>query len=472
MPQQLTFTTSPQFELAEEFDSDTRLVAAKEEAEDYSESEDTDWYSLARRLRVDPTIAMARSILAFPTLGRTFSFVGNDTSTGRKAQEILEKVLKPHLSAYLEETVFACIDYGWAACEVQPYKKKIEGVYHFGYQVLRHEDTFVVVNRKNGRISGALHYPGVNLESVVDSDFDPVSVRFDRFCLANSQTEYANPYGRAVLKNTVKPNERYETADEGSNRYLQKSAGQHWLITFPTGQTEVPGEGLVDNSIIARRIMSSMRSSSHTALPLGSESISQLLGNTGATRSDQMKLWNIELIANDVRFDPFLENKRFYDSQKMRALLLAERIATEGQFGTKAEASEHADISLVVIQGFGQGILNSVNKREGIIRTILKFHGIEWYPGLVELQGSPLADDVKQFMRELIRTVVNGEVDFATGLDFEELARVTNVPVQADRLAKVYERLENREVNVNQNPNPNLNADENPESGDSNGSGA
>lgn len=402
-----------------------------------SSTSSNSWYETARTIRRYPTIAMGRAILAAPIIGRRAVISGESS----RARRVLEKVLLPVYKSYLRNTTYACIDYGWLAHEVQPYKNKLDGVYQVRMKPLRHEYTDLTADAQ-GFVNGAVNY--VPNPRTVSAKLDRVKVRGSNFCHAAAADEYANPYGYAMLKNVEDTYNAYFEVEESAKRYNKKIAGSHWKLTFPIGYTPVDdGNGnqqMKSNQLIANELLASLRSSGMVAIPVNPDSIKGMLeGEVGASSSPA---WSLELLSESGSQDIFLDRERFLDALMMRGLILPERIALEGQFGTKAEASEHADIALNAIEQYGDNIFEWVNGPTGVCASILAINGIDWYPGIAYLDAMPLSDDAKQFMREIMRALVNGTTDLFRTIDLVELGRKTDVPMLKEQIALMVEEAE------------------------------
>src|SRR5690606_6883677 len=161
--------------------------------------QDSSWYEKVKRIRLDPTIALARAIAAAPIVGNSWRVEGED----ERAKEILTKALLPHREMIMKDAVPAAIDYGWNAWEVVPVYVQGQDVVHIDFKPLRHDRTTILVDR-NGFPIGLKNTPSVT--SLTSGD---VTLLGTEFTITNAQTEYGNPYGRPLLKNIEEVYDKY-----------------------------------------------------------------------------------------------------------------------------------------------------------------------------------------------------------------------------------------------------------------------
>lgn len=386
------------------------------------------WYIIARRLRRDATVALARGILTAPIIKNAWRVEGES----EKECELVKKVLFPHRQQILKHAIFAGCDYGWMSWEIIP--KRYEGVKetHFAIKPMRHELTRIRVDN-NGFPSGLNSYVPKNGNRW---NGEPVKIGRNNFVLCAASDEYDNPYGDALLRNTYQSVKAYENVESGVSQFIDKVAGAYRLLWFPVGSSLYNGRQ-TDNSVIANSIISSMEYSKVAAFPVTPDELNGMMqGNASATDA-RKSAWRLEILESRSGLDPFIDRQKYLDSLKMRSLLLPERVALEGQNGTKAESMAQADIALISIEQWGENIINWFNSEYGFVARILQYNGIEWYPGRVTVHPLPLSDDDKAYMREIFRTIVNNLADYSAVIDIEALGQRANIPVLQENLEKL-----------------------------------
>lgn len=409
------------------FSTDTQLDPTFEERE-LPDVEGGEWYCKARKMRKDPTIALARAIVAAPLISNEWRVEG----ISKRAVRILEKVLLPLRERILEDAIFSAIDYGWQGWEVIPVRYGKKPLTYMEIKTLRHDITSILVD-KNGFPAGLRNIP-VQSYSVNYTDL-PLS----RIALIAGQSEYGNPYGRAILKNIEGISDKYDHVQKAATRYVDKVAGAFRLMWFPVGKSPVTGStDPVENEIIAKTILKGLKSNGDAAFPVSSAELRNMIGNTGAGADSKKSAWDLKLLESSASgMDPFLEREKYYDSLKMRGMLSPERTALEGQHGTKEESGTHASIGLIAIEQWGQEIINWVNSPYGFVGRALEYNSFDYFPGCAKIVPLPLSDENRGFLREIFRTIVNNLADYSAVIDIEELGKRADIPILQEKLDSV-----------------------------------
>jgi len=402
---------------------------------------DDGWYATARELRCDPTVALARAILGAPIIKTPWRVQGSN----ERAVDILKKTLVPLQNTIMRDAVNSGIDYGWQAWETRP--QDVDGLKFLRMKQLKHEYTKVYLDKQGLPL-------GVSNEA--PNEAHKIDLFAPNYALTAANEEYGSPIGKPLLKNVENAMARYEEAEEAATMHINKVAGSHWILWYPgTGESKYEGESL-PNSKIARLLLDSLKSSGNAALPVTESEMDEIL--TGSGGGDPKKSgWDLKMVESSSGVDPFLARQQYLDALKMRGLFVPERTALEGQFGTKAESSEHADIAMLAIEQWGQGIMNWINGPYGMVASVLKLNGISWHPGIAQIVPLPLADDDKSFMREMIRTSLNNDKDqiIIQAIDLEKLADRTNTPMLENAntiLKEIIDKKRETAERIQQNP--------------------
>lgn len=381
---------------------------------------DYTWNEKARLIRRDPTVALGRAILASPLIKNEWQIEGRS----KRAVKLLTDVLLPHRGELMMQAIFSGIDFGWQGWEVRPMKVRGQKSKHIKFKPLNHDFTTVTLDR-NGFPNGMKNHSPY---TTVPHTMEPQFIGSKYMAIAAASSEYGNPYGQALLRNVEGAFDSYNIVEQGAGRYVERTAGAHWVLWYPVGTSKL-GEEELDNAIIADRVLNGLQASGQVALPVTSEEFSEYIKNISTTDA-RKSAWHLELITSDSGGDPFLDREKYLDALKMRGLFIPERVALEGQFGTKAESSEHADIALIVMEQWAQSIINWFNSPYGFVARVLEFNNIAWYPGVAQIVPLPLADSDKVFMREIFRTIVNTTGDNAVIVDIEKIGKKAGVPIE------------------------------------------
>ena len=413
------------------------------------------WYERARVYRTDPTISLARAILSAPIIENPWSVGGSDP----QAIELIKKVLLPHRKALTRTAILSCIDYGWQSWEVRPYSPPNDPLTkHIKFKPLKHDVTRIVVDGA-GFPTGVINSPSQHQSG----KYYDVHVESPNVVFCAGAEEYGNPLGYPILKNCEKIIQSYEEVEAGAIRYVNRIAGAHWVLWYPSGTTVFVDGEEVSSDVVADKVLQSLKSSGRVALPVSNAELQQLLSSSSNSADVKKSGWDIKLISETGGLDPFLDRQSYLDALKMRALFVPERTALEGHFGTKADSSEHADIAMMAIASWGNAVLDWFNSPYGFVASVLAFNGIDYYPGRVQIEPLPFQDDERTFFREIFRTVINNVGQFASIIDMETLGPKTGIPIDTGIWNKLREsEIENAQTRPTTTPDGSTGKPSNP----------
>ncbi len=108
---------------------------------------------------------------------------------------------------------------------------------------------------------------------------------------------------------------------------------------------------------------------------------------------------------------------------------MPERSILEGNFGTKAEAAEHADWAVTHLEAVDRQIVAMVNSQ--LVNPLLVWNYGEDYIGKIRLVAAPLVDEEIGFMREVYKESQHPNLDtkmLGEKLDLPQTDEITEVP--------------------------------------------
>lgn len=354
-------------------------------------------YDTYRAIRKDPTVALARALIVAPAVAAEWA-VESDEDVDDERVEFIRDQLFRHRETIVESAMsFGHVDYGWCG-----YEKvfAVEGgrIVLKKVKQLLHDLTEIVV-KPNGDFNGFVQTTQIGTE---------VFVPVERALNMPFRVEGTNWYGSGLLENVRPIYNRWTEADAGAQRYDKKIAGSHWVVKYPIGMSIYNGTE-TDNAEIAKNILNTLESSGSVSIPLTKQ-----VNDFNGENPD----WEIELKSDsDARQHSFVERLSYLDKKKVRALLVPERAITEGQFGTKAEAGEHADMSLLNVDLQHRRIVSLLNRN--VVDQLLALNWGEDARGTVRLVASSLDSDAEAFLRDIYKVVLANPTGF-----IEELERL------------------------------------------------
>lgn len=367
----------------------------------------SNWFNTVRSMRIDPTIALIRDLVVGPIVSAGWSVAHKPNAPAGAVDLITNKFL--NLRDYIvRNTVVGLMDFGWQSFE------KIWAIDDDGSAVLDkvkpllQDITTILVNKNNGEYVGVVqnaHGLGSDYETKKigeDLVFGDSFLKAHETILCNTNVEGTYWYGRAWMENMLLPYLGWNTVNDAADRYDRKISGSHWVVRFPVGQTPYGDtRELTDNYIIARDMIRSLENSGALYVPRSLDRTLQEMSD----KSGQEDAWIIELLSDQSSQQAaFIDRLAYYDALKARALGFPERSVFQGQFGTKAEAETHADLAVVIAEMRHKEITEMISNQT--VDDYLRYNYGRKAVGTVYLKTSPIADDLRKFLRQIFITLL------------------------------------------------------------------
>jgi len=380
--------------------------------------------SKVRELRKDPTIALARQLVTAPVLISDWS-IKSTKKAPAGAEEFIAEQLVPIKNHVLKHGFLGSIDFGW-----QPFEKVL-GVNDEGYNVitkfkpLLQDYTDILVDKRNGRFMGLIQ----------DVDNTEVILSVDNSLSLSTDIEGTDWYGQSVMSILEKTQKKWDEVQESADRFDNKAAGAHWVVHYPEGVSMLNGVE-TPNHEIAQTVLNNLKSSGAIAIP---NKLEQWFMDMDSTQKDAPRAWRVEILspAGNIQ-TTFIDRLRYLDALKIRAFGFPERAVLEGQFGTKAEATEHADLGIMNIEVKHQSIVILLNWH--VVNQLLRMNYGPEYENTVFIKPAPIIDARRAILKEIFsRFLQNGEVapTIVQQLHTEGIAEEIGLPLatQASREA-------------------------------------
>lgn len=375
-------------------------------------------YETYRKIRHDPTIALARALAAAPIIGADWSLEAADDAPPEAVEFITEQFM-PIREPLIEAALYGGCDFGH-----QPWEKVFEldptGLLRIAkFKPLLHDINELVIDAKTGAFRGFRNAG--------------ILVPVENCLLVYFRVEGTNWYGEPLMENAREVSTWWQDANKGAVRYDKKVAGSHWVVRYPEGQSPDEMGAVRPNWEIANAILLSLESSGTLAIP------DYVVGYTEKLNQGQQR-WKIELLSDSGGQQPlFIERLRYLDSLKCRAMLIPERSILEGQYGTKAEAGEQIDLALTNADLTHRHITRLVNWHA--VDQLLALNWGEEWRGKVWLEAAPIRDAKLAFLREVYQAVLanpGGFLEEFSTVDTDSLKDSLGVP-KSDTVAQAGE---------------------------------
>lgn len=360
-------------------------------------------YATYRKLRTDPTLALARAVSVAPVLASSWEVEGEDEE---RVELIREQVL-PIREQLLEPAMYGGIDFGWQGFEEvwdsrggRTTLKKIKP--------LLQDITEVLVDAVTGEFAG--YRQGA------------VTLPVDACLHVAFRVEGTQWHGQSLMENARRVHNEWVEANAGAARFDRKIAGSHWVVYFPPGSSPMNGVSK-PNDLIAQDILRSLESSGSVAVP---RTVAKWMDELN---KDEMG-WKIELITSRGE-GGFGDRLRYLDVQKVRAILVPERMALEAEFGTKADAGVHSNLAVTMRELEHKHVTRLVNWH--LVDRLLALNWGEEARGSVLLKPTPLTDEALGYLRSVYSALLVNPQGFQQefpNVDVASLRERLRVPTQ------------------------------------------
>ena len=381
----------------------------------------TSWAKTVREMRRHPTIKLARFLSIAPALAAEWAIeFDDDIEDEDKRQEItkeLKRQVFPHRARVLEQGFFGMIDFGWA-----PFELVWKSDWTLGdIKALMQDLTDILADAKDGSFVGFKQAAQGSTPEVILKTEDGKCLLF------NQNVEGTDWYGQADSTAAQEPWESAKITEETARKYDKKTAGAHWWIQYPPGETMYNGT-LTDNGEIADAILALLASNGSISTPRTADRL-HLDMDVGKVGLDNTA-WDIKLIESTGSTSSELNARgQYLDVKMIRAYLQPERTMTEGNHGTKAESGEQQDIALTVIAHRLKLFLEALNKY--VTNTVVVLFFGEEYRGKVRIISNPIEDEKQAFFRELYKLILaqpDGSLMEMGSIDMDALREAAGVP--------------------------------------------
>lgn len=342
-------------------------------------------YATYRKLRTDPTVAIARELAVSTIVAAQWS-VEADRDIDEEIVEFVRAQFLPVRQALVDAVVrFGDIDFGYMGFE-KVFDQDPEGRTRIRkFKGLLHDLTDILVDDR-GRFAG------------FSQPRDRTVVPLAKALLIPFRVEGANWLGEPRMENVRLSLKWWNDANDGAARYDKKLAGSHLKVGFPPGTSKDEFGTDRPNAEIAARIAANFQSSGSVCFQRDLSAFTDKF-----QIAPEAMGWDIDLMESaGGQQMAFIDRLRYLDSLKCRGILIPERSVTEGQMGTLAEAEAHADLGMIMAELAHAYLTSLVNWHA--VDQVLAINWGDSMRGKVRLLPAPIRDAKKQFIRELYRS--------------------------------------------------------------------
>lgn len=373
-------------------------------------------YQTYRQMRCNPTIAIARAALFAPVKANKWTYEAKDGTPDDRVRFIQEQF--DTLKARLVIDILRAVEYGW-----QPFER----VYGLN------DDGMCVYTRAKALLPD-------ESEPLVDKDTGAlVGVRngearlsLQKAAVLTYDQEGDDPYGRSIYEN-IREDAWWPWRDAAGKlaQYYTKGAGVVPLIRYPAGKGQNADGVEVDNSENAANVLRTLGMGMGVTMPNEIDGAYEDLVRAGAPIADLLA-WQVSFLETRAGVGGEIsQGMRDYERLMVRGMLQPERSILEGQFGTKADAGSHGDLGLMIATELVDWAVGEVNRL--FVDPLLVVNFGREAKGTVYIKPSPVVDEDRAFIRELMRATLTANPDLLMAVsDFDAMLDATGVPKSAE----------------------------------------
>ena len=373
-----------------------------------------------KKMKKHPTVQLVYRLFQDLVLSAQWSVdIVQDSEIGaeqlEKAQKFIAQQFLPQRRHFLRTSTTGCLDKGWRGYEFIVSAEESE----FRLKKLKsliHRDTTILTNKGTGAYEG--------LKQEIDET--TVVLNIDQSLLINDGVEGTDWRGAPRIEATEGPWRAHVKVEAASERYDDKTAGAFWVVHYPLGTSKINGTD-TDNFEIAKDLIAKLKSSGSLVVP-------RSMDDTVGVLNDQAKepAWKIELLSDSgASSTHFVQRQKYLDSLIVRSLGFTERSVLEGQFGTKAEAGEHADLAITGVEEFTGSIVEQLNWHG--VNRLLRWNFGSRFENQVRITPQPIVDSEKEFLRDVYRGILssNMQAEEYDRIDRDSVRQRLNIPSEA-----------------------------------------
>lgn len=372
-------------------------------------------YDTYRAMRSNPTIAIARAALFAPVKANQLSYEAKDGTPDDRVK-FIQETFEP-LKLRLIQDVLRAVEYGW-----QPFERvygAADGRYVYSrIKALLPDDSTPIVDKETYTLLGVENC-GVKL-----TNQQAAVVTYDQ--------EGDDPYGRSIYEN-IREDAWWPWKDAAAKmcQYYTKGAGVIPIIRYPLGQQQDENGANRDNSENAASVLRTLGVGMGVAMPNTIDPAFEDMARAGADVGALMA-WQISFLETRSGVGGEIEaGLRHYERLMVRGMLQPERAIIEGQFGTKADAGSHGDLGLLIATEMVNWALDRINRL--FVDPLLSLNFGPDARGSVYISPSPIRDDDKEFLRNLMAAVFNANPDLLMAVaDFDAMLDSSGIPKSAE----------------------------------------
>jgi len=372
-----------------------------------------DRITIYKRMRRNPTIALARLIVTAPIRSVEWSVDGEDD----ERREWVEEVISPMLPGLVADATRA-LDFGaqhwevvWELAENRWRPRKAKA--------LEVSKTDVRVDKSTGA------YAGLKQDDIEIAP--PAALTF------TNDPDPGDFYGASRSENVRATWERWEKLQGRLDVYAINAAAAIPIVEYPVGKGRDQDGTQQDNYDLAVSVLQLLGTAKGVCMPNSLAPYAEDLLRQGMDPS-KLRAWHLDFLkAGDSGGSQLIAIARHWESLMMRGWLVPERAGLEGEHGTKAEAETHTEPVADGADLFLADLARHLNWY--VIDPALALNWGLDARGSVELRPGPVNDQVREMLQGIVEKVLTNPVSldlFADTIDWQASVDRVGVPRRED----------------------------------------
>jgi hypothetical protein len=377
-----------------------------------------------RNMRKNPVVALARSIVFAPLRLAKWTIEADD-DVNDNVVEFIQKQIEYIYPNFIKYILYA-YDYGFQTFEKVWGVDVVDGAQRIVYKKLKPlngQITKIVIDKQTGAFLGLRQNDN--------------TLNLDNSFLYTYDGEPGNYYGRSRHEN-IRESAWFlsQELDIKTRNYLKKISSIIPILRYPQGLSKDAQGKEESNFKIAQAILQQLGESGGIAMPQKFEKWADSLMQKGMD-IEKLSSWQLDFLETKGQHTTGLVNlMKYYDANILRGWLVPERAAIEGQFGTKAEAAEHANLIVANAEYDYKDMVLNANWH--LINPLLRYNFGEDLENKVRMVQASSDEDEKNFLRGIIEKVLTSNTTmFQTWVDINALFDVTGIPKASETLEPV-----------------------------------
>ena len=341
-------------------------------------------YRTYRKMRENPTIALARIVATAPIRTAEWTLEADD-GVPEEQTKFIQQNLTSLWHNLINDTLLA-LDYGFSAGEL--IYDTSEGQTVLARVKPLAVDKTTILTDDHGNFTG-LKNAKVELDE-------------DESFLYSYDTEAGNLYGRPRHEN-IRTTAYLEWCDIQKKRakYFKKSAGAVPQVHYPDGEGKDAGGAVIPNYRTAVQLVKALQDGDGIAVPRILAPWVEEVARDGKTPAD-VEAWRLDFLESKSQHGAeFTDAMKHCESLMLRGWLVPERAAVEAQTaGSRADSGTAADFAMMTCDVMLQDLVQTFNQQ--IVNPLLVYNYGDKAKGTVRIKRAGVVPALQAFYRSLV----------------------------------------------------------------------